>query len=193
MKRIKNKLILYCLGILIIIFFFVFPLGMQDEIRINNDFTIAGNEIHKNFYDVLYEPKNIDVWLKNAQTPMSYIIINSTLQNKFTRIGKNENEYQTIIININNSEIGTVGGKDIHLDNYNYTLLSNNNVAVEKLNIKIIPNGYETNFNVNYTYDYTNVNFIRKTIAKWYFILNPKHKNDIIEKISDTLKGYLMT
>ncbi|OOV20088.1 hypothetical protein [Flavobacterium sp. LM4] len=110
-------------------------------------------------------------------------------ENKITRF--NKNAYQNIFITFNNDLKGTIAGVDTHIESFNYKLLSTKNDAEENLQILIIHtrNPY---VNITYNYDYSEVNFFKKTVDKWFFILNSNYKKDEVSSIANDLKSIIV-
>ncbi|OXA83426.1 hypothetical protein [Flavobacterium hercynium] len=184
-KRKLVKKILLIISIIFGLFVFIFPMGLNDFIWVTNNITLESNNIRKNIPDVLDDLEYVNEWLKNSKTPENYKVLYSLNENKITRF--NKDSYQNIFLKFNNDEIGTIAGQDIHIDNFNYKLLSNKNDALENLNISIVPTR-DPYINISYTYDYSEVNFFKKTYDKWFFILNSNYKKDEVSSIANNLK-----
>ncbi|OOV20089.1 hypothetical protein BXU10_10835 [Flavobacterium sp. LM4] len=68
-RKFINRIVLVVVLIIFGLFFFIFPLGLNDLIRINNNIVIEGNKIRKNIPDILRDPEYVNKWLKNSKTP----------------------------------------------------------------------------------------------------------------------------
>lgn len=170
------------------LFAFIFPLGLNDSIVVSNNIALEGNKIRTNIPDVLYDLEYVNKWLKTSKTPANFKVLYSLQEKKITRF--NKYDYQNIIVTLNDDEIGTIAGRDMLIANYNYNLLSNNNDAIEKLNIRILPTR-DPYVDITYTYDYSEVNFFKKTFDKWFFILNSNYKKDEVSVIGDNLRSII--